>query len=70
MLTNLLMRVHCKFATPLLERVLFWAYHWLRGKGGYLMERDGTLARPLDSTVVVFALTVYHDSSIPLSLET
>ena len=35
MLSNPRTRVRCKF--------VLWAYHWLRGKGGYLMERDGIL---------------------------
>ena len=42
MLSNPPIRVHCKFATSLGEWVHFWAYHWLGGKGGYLIERDGT----------------------------
>ena len=46
MLCNPFMRVHCKFATALGERVLFWAYHWLRGKGGYFLDRDRTAAPP------------------------
>ena len=37
MLSNPLMRVHCKFATALGEGVLFWTYHWLRGKGDGLI---------------------------------
>ena len=32
MLSNPFMRVHCKFATALGERVLFLAYRWLRGR--------------------------------------
>ena len=63
MLSTPLMRVRCKFATALGERVLFWAYHWLRGKGGYLMERDSI--QPLLLTVF-FALTteyIFHDDA-------
>ena len=45
MLKNPLMRVHCKFAKALGERVLFWAYHWLRGHGGYFIKRDGKVER-------------------------
>ena len=42
LMLNPLMRVRCKFATAVLgERVLFWACHWFRGKGGYSMELDG-----------------------------
>lgn len=41
MLKNPLIRLHAKFASSLGEVVLFWAYHWLRGKGGYFLKRDG-----------------------------
>lgn len=45
LLSSPAMRVHCKFATALGERVLFWGYHWLRGKGGYFLERDSKMER-------------------------
>lgn len=41
MLQDPVIRVHACFAKELGNRVLFWAYHWLRGKGGYFVEREG-----------------------------
>ena len=26
---------------------MFWAYHWLRGRGGYFIKRDGKAAERL-----------------------
>eukprot|EP00752_Nemacystus_decipiens_P006816 g6119.t1 len=40
-------RLHAKFASELGEKVLFWAYHWLRGHGGYFIKRDGKAAERL-----------------------
>ena len=58
MLSNPLIRVHCKFATAHGERVPFWAHQWLRGAGGYLIERDGTAAPLRLNIVFFFALSV------------
>ncbi|CAM9251460.1 unnamed protein product, partial [Hapterophycus canaliculatus] len=47
MLKNPMIRLHAKFASSLGEVVLFWAYHWLRGDGGYFLKRDGKKAERL-----------------------
>ena len=39
--TRSFIRVNARFATELGELVLHWAYHWLRGKSGFLGEREG-----------------------------
>lgn len=41
MLKNPVFRLQARFARELGELVLYWAYNWLRGKGGYLVEREG-----------------------------
>ena len=41
MLQDPVIRVHAHFATELGKLVLNWAYHWLRGKGGFFVEREG-----------------------------
>ncbi|CAM9882199.1 unnamed protein product [Ectocarpus fasciculatus] len=41
MLKNTRIQLHAKFAVELGEKVLFWAYHWLRGKGGFYLKREG-----------------------------
>lgn len=41
MLKNPMIRLHAKFAAALGNQVLYWAYHWLRGKGGYFLKREG-----------------------------
>ena len=34
-------RVHARVAKELGNLVLLWVYRWLRGKGGYFVEREG-----------------------------
>ncbi|CAN0448882.1 unnamed protein product [Pylaiella littoralis] len=50
-LRNPRIRMHAKFAVALGDKVLFWAYHWLRGKGGYLLKRDGQEPERLPSAM-------------------
>lgn len=45
MLNNPIFRVQARFAKELGELILRWAYNWLRGEGGYFMEREGTRGR-------------------------
>lgn len=41
MLRNPVFRLQARFAKELSELILTWAYNWLRGKGGYFVEREG-----------------------------
>ena len=45
MLNHPVFRVQARFAKELGDLVLKWAYNWLRGDGGFFVERDGTRGR-------------------------
>lgn len=41
MLSNPVYLFQARFAKELGELILYWAYNWLRGKGGYCVEQEG-----------------------------
>ena len=45
MLQNPVFRVQARFAKVLDDLILRWAYNWLRGEGGYFVEREGRRSR-------------------------
>ena len=45
MLQNQLFRVQARFAKVLDDLILRWAHNWLRGEGGYFVEREGRRSR-------------------------
>lgn len=47
MLRDLLLRVHTKFVAKLGEKLLDWAYSWLRGDGGSFTKYQGKIERLL-----------------------
>ena len=45
MLQNPVFRVQARFAKVLDDLILRWAYNWLRGVGGYFVERERRRSR-------------------------